>query len=116
MKLSEIRGEKAIVMMADIIDPATEIMADEVLQKLINGDAPQLVIVERILREHPKSIIKILALLNEEDVETYNPSILVLPKLVKELLEDEELMGLFHSQGQPKEDESSVSASENIAE
>jgi hypothetical protein len=116
MKLSEVKGEKAIVMMADIIDPATEIMADEVLQKLISGDAPTLVMVERILRVHPKSILKILAILNEEDVETYNPSILALPKLVKELLEDKELMELFHSQGQPKEDESSVSASENIAE
>ena len=116
MKLSEIRGEDAIELLGDILIPATEIMADPKVSSAVESGKPKLIIATIILRNHAKSILTILALLNQEDPETYNPSILVLPKMIKDLLEDEELMSLFHSQGQLKEDESSVSASENIAE
>ena len=116
MKLSEIRGEKAIELLGDILIPATEIMADPKISSAVESGKPKLTIVTNILKNHPKSILTILALLNQEDPETYNPSLLALPKMVMDILEDEELMDLFRSQGQLKEDESSVSASENIAE
>ena len=110
MKLSEIRGEKAIELLGDILIPTTEIMADPKISSAVESGKPKLTIVTNILKNHPKSILTILALLNQEDPETYNPSLLALPKMVMDILEDEELMDLFHSQGQLKEDESSVSA------
>ena len=110
MKLSEIRGEKAIELLGDILIPTTEIMADPKISSAVESGKPKLTIVTSILKNHSKSILTILALLNQEDPETYNPSLLALPKMVMDLLEDEELMDLFHSQGQLKEDESSVSA------
>ena len=116
MKLSEIRGEKAIELLGDILIPTTEIMADPKISSAVESGKPKLTIVTSILKNHSKSILTILALLNQEDPETYNPSLLALPKMVMDLLEDEGLMDLFHSQGQLKEDESSVSALENIAE
>lgn len=116
MKLSEIRGEEAIELLGDILTPATEIMADPKVSSAVESGKPKLVIATTILKNHAKSILTILALLNQEDPETYNPSLLALPKMVMDLLEDEELMDLFHSQGQLKEDESSASASENTAE
>lgn len=116
MKLSEIRGEAAIESLGDILTPATEIMADPKVSSAVESGKPKLVIATTILKNHAKSILTILALLNQEDPETYNPSLLALPKMVMDLLEDEELMDLFHLQGQLKEDASSVSASENITE
>ena len=116
MKLSEIRGEAAIELLGDMLTPATEIMADPKVSSAVESGKPKLVIATTILKNHAKSILTILALLNQEDPETYNPSLLALPKMVMDLLEDEELMDLFRSQGQLKEDESSASASENIAE
>ena len=116
MKLSEIRGEAAIELLGDILIPAAEIMADPKVSSAVESGKPKLVIATTILKNHAKSILTILALLNQEDPETYNPSLLALPKMVMDLLEDEELMDLFRSQGQLKEDESSASASENIAE
>ena len=116
MKLSEIRGEAAIELLADILEPAAIIMADPEVEKVIKADKPKIIIASTLLKNHPKEILKILALLNQEDLETYKPSLLVLPKMVIDLLNDEELMNLFHSQSQLKEDESSASVSENIAE
>ena len=91
-------------------------MADPSVSSAVESGKPKLIIVTTILKNHAKSILTILALLNQEDPETYNPSLLALPKMVMDLLEDEELMDLFRSQRQLKEDESSASASENIAE
>ena len=116
MKLSEIRGEAAIELLGDMLTPATEIMSDPKVSSAVESGKPKLVIATTILKNHAKSILTILALLNQEDPETYNPSLLALPKMVMDLLEDEELMDLFRSQRQLKEDESSASASENIAE
>ena len=116
MKLSEIRGEKAIELLGDILIPATEIMADPKISSAVESGKPKLTIVTNILKNHSKSILTILALLNQEDPASYNPSLFALPKMAMDILEDEELMDLFRSQGQLKEDESSVSALENIAE
>jgi hypothetical protein len=116
MKLSEIRGEGAIELLGDILIPVTEIMADPKVSSAVESGKPKLIIATIILKNHAKSILTILALLNQEDPETCNPSLLALPKMVMDLLNDEELMNLFHSQSQLKEDESSASASENIAE
>lgn len=120
MKISDFKGEEGIILLADILDPATEIMSDEKVMKLAQGVAnesvPQLSFVSVLLKNHAKSILKILALLNKKDVETYNPSIVELTKEILEMLDDEELMNLFHSQGLLKGDESSISALENIEE
>lgn len=114
MKLSELKGEAAITALAEVMDPATEIMADEKVQKVLNK--PKLLIAKVILQNHAKAILTILAVLDQKDPETYKPSIIELTKGLLELLDDEEMMDLFHSQGLKKEGESSVSASENIAE
>lgn len=100
MKLSEIKGEHALDVLAEIMDPVVEIVSDEKINKAIKGELPKITIAKLILKSHPKSIIHILALLNGEDPETYEPSLLVLPKMLLELMNDEELIELFQSQGQ----------------
>lgn len=116
MKLSEIRGEEAIELLGDMLEPATEIMADSKVANAVESGKPKLLIAKIILKEHPKAILEILALINREDPTTFNPSIFILPKMVLDLLNDEEVINLFHSQSQLKEGESSASASENTAE
>lgn len=114
MKLSDIKGEKALDMTADLIEPIAEITADEKVKKIYYSQ-PKLKLVQYIIKKHKKSIIKILAILNEEDVKTYTEKITLttLPTIVVDLFNDEDLIQLFSSQGQILEQTSSGSVTEN---
>ena len=113
MKLSEIRGEEALDLLVDLIDPITLICADEEVVNAYKSKAPKIVLVKKLIEKHKKEVLTVLALLNGEDPTTYNPSIVALPKLLLDLLHDEELKSLFISQGMMMGSESSISATEN---
>lgn len=113
MRLSEIKGEKALDMLVDLIDPVTLICADQEFVKLCVSNAAPIKIVRLLMQNHKKEVLRILAILNEEDPETYNPSLIALPKMLMDLVKDPEVMDLFHSQDQMTGGESSGSAMEN---
>ena len=111
MKLSDIKGEKAIEVLADLLEPVAEIMADKEVVALVRS-GQKLKAVSAALKKHKKACLTILALTDGEDPETYSPSILAIPMKGVELLNDPELMSLFSSQSQ--EDKTfSGSATEN---
>ena len=122
MKLSEIKGVVAIDVIADIIDPITAIMADEEVKKLaeMKPKPPTLLIAKTILKRQKKAILEILAYLHGENPKTYNPSLIELPimlvNLINEIQSNEELMSLFHSQPQMSSSVSSGAVMENTEE
>ena len=122
MKLSEIKGVDAIEVVADIIDPVTSIMADEEVKKLaeMKPKPPTLLIAKTILKRQKKAILEILAILHGEDPKTYNPSLIELPillvNLINEIQSNEELKSLFHSQPQMSSSVSSGAVMENTEE
>lgn len=113
MKLSEYQGEDALDLMADIIDPLTEIMTDENLKKLVNSKQSRLKIVQFLLREHKKEIIEIMARLDGVEAKNFKCNFYTLPKMLLEILNDEGLADLFPLLGQMTDVESSGSAMEN---
>lgn len=117
MKLSEFKGEKAIEVLADIIEPITTILADEDVQK-ISRDATKsnASAVAVALKKYPKDILFVLAKLDNQDPETYNPNLVEIPKKILEALNDEDLKMLFTSQSQSVEETSSGSAMESTEE
>lgn len=113
MKLSEIKGEKAIEVIAGIIEPATEIMTDTEFRDVArSGNRPKAVSIA--LKNHKRAILDILAVLDGEDPSTYNPSVLSIPKKLLELFNDPELISLFMLPDQTVEASSSGLRSENI--
>lgn len=114
MKLSEIKGERAFDVLADIMDPVVEIIGDDKVRNAIKAGKPKLLIAKLVMKEHKKSLIEILALLNDEDPKTYEPSLIELPKMALELMNDEELSKLFQSQGQMMDSAYFGSATENF--
>ena len=79
MRLSEIKGVDAIDVIADIIDPVTVIMADADIKEVISQKKPTLIIAKVVLKKQKRAILDILAILNNEDPKTFNPSIIELP-------------------------------------
>jgi hypothetical protein len=116
MKLSEIKGDRALDVMADLIDPIASIMSDKELVSAMNSKLPTLLIAKKILKSKKKEIITILALLNDEDVNTFEPNLLLLPKMLIDLLSDKELMELFQSARQNLEGASFGLAMESTQE
>ena len=115
MKLSAIKGEKALDVLADIIEPVANIMADGKVAKLYNNGQPKIKLVKHILKHNKKEVIEILAILDGEKPKDYVEKVTVttLPIKLLELLNDEDLIAVFRSQGQTVEQTSSGSVTEN---
>ena len=108
-KLSEIVGEDALDILADLIEPFMAIAQDK--QFVLYVRSRQTVKAAKLcIKNHKKEILMILALLEGEDPSTYKPPLLRLPKLIVELLNDPELVSLFPSL---QTEMSSGSATEN---
>ena len=102
MRLSEIKGTDAIDVIADIIDPVTKILADKEIEDAINTKKPYLFIAKVILKNQKEAILEVLAILHEENPAEFKPSLIELPimlvQLVQDIMENKELVDLFQSQ------------------
>ena len=112
MRLSDIKGEHALDVLADIMDPLTEILSDQEVKRLVMCD-DRMGTVRHVLKEHKTSLITILALLDGQDPETYEPTLPSIPVKILEILNDPMFVPLFQSQGQNPEKTSSGSVMVN---
>lgn len=106
MKLSDYKGEQAIDILAEIIEPFANIMADEKIQKMFKerekvNHAP-IEYVKVALKNHKKEIIQILATVDGKTYEEYAETVNVftLPGQILELVNDPQFKNLFTSQRQ----------------
>ena len=112
MKISEIRGEHALEVLADILDPVTVIASDTKFQEfLIKGN--KIGAAKYLFKKRPKETLVILAYLDGEDPKDYNPTLPQIPAKILEILNDPVFRPFFESQGRSQEDASSGSATEN---
>ena len=96
LKLSEYKGEEALDVLADLIEPASEVFSDkDFLEEFRNGKKSTAVKIA--IKNHKKAIIQILAVLDGEDPETYSVGIFSLPKKLLEIISDPDLLNLFTS-------------------
>lgn len=115
MKLSEYKGEQALDMLADLIEPAAAIMADPEIARLTRAQMPAIKIVKLAIKNHKREVLEIMATLDGEDPKDYaeKVNLFTLPAKLLEILNDPELMNLFTSQGKTIET-FSTSATESI--
>ena len=73
MRLSDYKGEEALDVLADIIEPLTYILSDDEIQQLQKSEVPQPIIkfVKPAIKNHKKELIQILARLYNETPEEY---------------------------------------------
>ena len=114
MKLSEVKGEQALDMLADIIEPISEIMADRKITVLIRKKE-RAKAISAAIKDHKKAVIQILATLDGKPVDEYECNIFSLPKQVLDIVNDPAVLDLFISQTQQTSTPSG-SATANIEE
>lgn len=131
MRLSDIKGERTLDVIADCIEPIANIAADPEAarlfkrEKLPEGADANAYLIERmrksvppLIKGHKNDVITILAsvegISNKQYAETLN-----LPKLINDALElmtDKTFISLFQSAQSTEEPISSGSAQENTGE
>lgn len=114
MKLSEFKNEKAIDVLADILEPVQRIITNDKVQKLVNGEYTYIELAKTILKNCKSDIILILAILNDTPVNEYECSFFSILQDLIELLKTPEILDFFKLQG--LEMKSSGSATENTEE
>lgn len=97
-KISEIKGEDALDVLADIIDEIAVICTDKDFVNVIENDT-QLNVVKYLMKNHKKEILKVLAVLDGCDPATYKPSLVEIPAMLIRLLNDPAISSLFRSEG-----------------
>lgn len=128
MRLSDVKGDRTLDVIADIIEPIANIAEDDDAaalfkrEKLPEGITAKMFLIRRakkavpaLLKGHKDDIITILATIEGVEPKTYKGS-LNLVKLVKDcvdLLTDEAFGALFISAQSAEEGNSSGSAQEN---
>lgn len=110
-KLSEIQNEEALDVLADILEPTIVIARDGEVKK--KAKESRMAAIQYIMKNHKSALLKILATLEGVPIEEYKVNVIQIPVKVMELLNDEDMMNFFHSQGLTISDESSGSATVN---
>lgn len=113
MKLSELKGEDALEAFAELLEPVALILSDKDVLADIQADKPHLLIVKKLLKNHKKEVIQIMAVMNQKDAESYEPSFTEIPATLFDLLNDKNITSLFTSQSQNSGLNNSGSAMEN---
>lgn len=109
MKLSEIKGERTLDVIADLVDPVANIAQDKAFMDIVKtkpaeGEDKVSAMVERVrgaipllLIEHRDDVVAIMATIEGVTVAEYVES-LSLPKLAKDVMDvltDEDLLGFL---------------------
>ena len=114
MKLSEYQGEAALDLLADLIEPAGEIMSDKQIGDIFKEN--RFKAIGLAIKNHKRAVMQILATMDGVPVEEYKCNVFSLPVKILELLNDQEMIRLFQYQGQTGDANSSGSASVNIGD
>ena len=107
MKLSEIKGERAVEVIADLIEPIAEIASDPACEGLfkvvpVKGQSPRTTsakhlgkYIPTLLKNHKQDVLKIVALLNGKDADDMNAFQMTAALL--SVMTDKSLLELFQS-------------------
>ncbi len=112
-KLSDYKGDEAIELWADLLDPLTNILGDKKIQSVIQSGKPKLIIAKEILKEHKKDAVDILLRIDPEPINGLN-IIVRLVAVVTDIGKDEEIKAFFgYAEQEQTESESGGSVTEN---
>lgn len=112
MKLSEYKDDAALDLLADLIEPVTEILSDEAVKKAAE-EGKKAKAVSIAIKNHKKEVMAFLAAIDGVPVEEFHCNVLTLPTRLIELFNDPGIVQLFTFAGQTEEATASGSRTEN---
>ena len=115
MKLSEIQGDRALDVFADILEPGAAILSDEEVRDLFRA-GKRLPAVRAAIKNHKEEVKAILAAMDGVEVKDLKINVITLPIKLLEIFNDPEVLPLFSSPSQtesPSGNTSETTTAEN---
>lgn len=113
-KLSDYKGDEAIELWSDLLEPMTAILGDKNVAETVTSGKPPMIIAKEILKSHSKEATQILTRIDPTPIDGLN----IIVRLVENLADigkNEEVKSFFGYAEQVKTDsESTGSVTENI--
>lgn len=116
MKLSEIKNEQALEVLAEIIEPISKIAGDETIKNELKNGTTLAKQAKYILKTYKSEVMDILAALECTPRNEYTCDLVSLPVKLLELLNDADLISAFTSAAASAVQTSSGSQSGTAAE
>jgi hypothetical protein len=118
-RLQDIKGLEAMDVLADLLDPVTELVKKpEILKVIDENGLNDIETIKALIKGGKMEVLQILAILDgrpiEEFMETFD--ILTLPVMLYQTFNDDALQAVFTSQGQNEAVKSSGLAMESTEE
>ena len=98
-KLSEYKDGEAPDLLADLLEPATEILADEEVGEALR-EGKRMTAIKAVMKRHKPQVMAILAAMEGVPAEDYHCNVLTVPMRLIEILNDRDLLAVFTSQAQ----------------
>lgn len=111
--LSDYRNEEALDLLVEILEPASEMMADQKVIEMLYEKGKRMEGVKLMIANHKSAVIKILAALDGCDPAEYECGFFTLPTRLIEILNDKELLTFFTEQQNQSSSKRSGSATES---
>ena len=117
-KLSDFKNEEALCLLADILDPMSEIVSDKEIRDLLKTGKGEdrIKAVSVMVKNHQKQIVEILARMDGQEPDGYSFGFFTLPGRILEVLNDPELTAFFTDPVIQSSEQSFGSHPENITE
>ena len=115
MKISALENDEALDVLADILEPVSEIVSDEIVREEFKNEQ-YMKAAKQAIKSHKKAIIEILARLDNVPTSEYHCNIFSLPRKVFEILTDSDLLDFFKSSVEQTEKNVSADVTETTEE
>lgn len=93
-KLSDYKGNEAIELWMDLLDPLTSIFTDDEFKKVVVKGKNKLIIARTLLKNHKSDVVEIMTRIDPEPLDGLN-IITRLIALITEIGENEEIKSFF---------------------
>ena len=112
-KLSDYKGDEAIELWADLLDPLTKILGDKKVKDVIQSGKSKMEIAKEILKSHKEEAVEIMLRIDPEPIDGLN-IILRLVAILSDIGKNDEIKSFFgYAEAVKTESESFGSATEN---
>lgn len=112
MNRLDVKGEEALDIFADMLDPLFTILNNSNVQKAYR-EKNILSAVRIAMKECKKPVIELLAVIDGENPETYKPGVFTVPNRLVAILNNADFRNLFILQAQKTDTDTSGSVTAN---
>ena len=93
-KLSDYKGDAAIELWVDLLDPLTSILTDDEIRKVVTHGENKIVIAKTLLKNHKSDVVEVMTRIDPEPLDGLN-IITRLIALITEIGQNEEIKSFF---------------------